>query len=312
MRDNAPRCAPPNTTVATRIALSANPASAGARAILRASVQRRSTVGLPIYRRDRDDADVTWQRGTWRYITDAVRMLAHELHHGGVVVERRRGDGPSREDHLLPIALHGLRVAVQDTGCEAPPQLGGLALVNGLRLLTVAPRRALLEEETRERVGPDDDERVERVHDHHELFFLGMEGGRHGPRYQRQGDQRPLHTVSISTLAVTAAATAAIGSGMAGVGNVTSPNSRFMSRIRTNFLSSSLPSPTRYSTLTRLPNAGGGSMASGARSITWFTASASTPITRSMPSTWASTITMQVRFVIAVGARLNCSARSTT
>src|SRR6185295_8244676 len=38
----------------------------------------------------------------------------------------------------------------------------------------------------------------------------------------------------------------------------------------------------------------------------------STPITRSTPSTSASTITTQVRFVIAVGARPNCSARSTT
>src|SRR5258705_52212 len=122
MRDNAPRCAPPNTTVATRIALSASPASAGARAILRASVQRRSTGGLPLHRGDRDDADVTRQRGGWRDIADGVRMLAHELHHRAVVVERRRGDGAPREDHLLPITLHGLGVAVQDAAREAPPQ----------------------------------------------------------------------------------------------------------------------------------------------------------------------------------------------
>jgi len=88
-------------------------------------------------------------------------------------------------------------------------------------------------------------------------------------------------------------------------------STRSTSRMGTNF-SSTLPMPSRHSTRTAVPNAGGGSMSSGANSTTRLTASTKAPITFNSPSSSTSAITTQVVFVMAVSPRPNFTARSTT
>ena len=70
--------------------------------------------------------------------------------------------------------------------------------------------------------------------------------------------------------------------------------------------------PVMKSLLSLAPKDGGGSMSASAMSATALTASTTTPRSFCSPFCWASTITMQLRGVTSLRARLKRTARSIT
>jgi len=200
-------------------------------------------------------------------------------------------------DH--PIALHRTGVAVQHARREAAPQVGPLTLVHGLRRLAVAPRRGLLEEDARQVVGPDRDERLNAFTITTKSLSWAWRGAVRGPatsasvpsvfasyglhfrvgrRGQRDVAQQPVDVENQHELPVVE---------LAHPHQILDPDPAAERRRGLD----GLGAPGRSPDSPHPP---------------------AHPSPGPRPSTSASTITMQVRFVIAVGARPNCSARSTT